>query len=69
MYVVAAKDSPNPDSTMESKTPIYYVLLMWYYIYGRERERNQDSKSYLDSNFSRKSRMNMRETSGPYKSK
>ena len=61
--------STNPDSIIESKPPIYYVLLMWQYIYGRERERNQDSKSYLDSKFSRKSRMNVRETSGPYKLK
>ena len=63
------RDSPNPDSTMESKPSIYYVLLMWQYIYGRDRERNQDSKSYLDSKSSRKSRMNVRETSVPYKLK
>ena len=63
------KGSPNPDSTMESKPPIYRVLLMLQYIYGRERETNQDSKSYLDSKSSRKSRMNVRETSGPYKPK
>ena len=63
------KGSPNPDSTIESKPPIYCVLLMWHYIYRRERERNQDSKSYLDSKSSRKSRMNVRETSVPYKPK
>ena len=61
--------SLNPDSTMESKPPIYCVLLMWQYIYERERERNQDSKFYLDSKSSRKSRMNVRETSVPYKLK
>jgi len=36
------KRSPNPDSVMESKPHIYCVLLMWQYIYRRERERNQD---------------------------
>ena len=61
--------SPNPDSTMESKPSIYCVLLMLQYIYGREGERNQDSKSYLDSKSSRKLRINVRETSEPYKSK
>ena len=59
--------SLNRDSTMESKPPIYYVLLIQQYIYGRER--NQDFKSYLDSKSSRKLRMNVRETSGPYKPK
>ena len=63
------KGSPNLDSTMESKPPIYCVLLMWQYIYGRERKRNQDSKSYLDPKSSRKSRMNVREISESYKIK
>ena len=63
------KGSPNPDSTMESKPLIYCVLLMWQYIYERERERNQDFKFYLDSKSSRKSRMNVRKTSGLYKLK
>ena len=35
------KGSPNPDSTIESKPPIYCVLLMWQYIYGREREKSR----------------------------
>ena len=58
--IASNKGSPNSDSTMESKPPIYCILLMWQYIYGRERERNQDSKSYLDSKSSCKSRMNVR---------
>jgi len=37
--------TPNADSIIESKSSIYCVLLIWQYIYGRERERNQDSKS------------------------
>ena len=69
MELKRAKGSPNPDSTMESKPPIYCVLLIWQYIYERERERNQDSKFYLDFKSSRKSRMNVREISGPYKLK
>ena len=60
---------PMQTPLVESKPPIYCVLLMWQYIYERERERNQDSKSYLDSKSSRKSRMNVRETSEPYKLK
>ena len=58
---------PIQTPLVESKPPIYCVLLMWQYIYGRER--NQDSKSYLDSKFSCKLRMNVRETSVPYKLK
>ena len=63
------KGSPDPDSTMESKPSIYCVLLMCQYIYGRERERNQDSKFYLDSKSSRKSKMKVRETNRLYKPK
>ena len=38
---VLDKDSPNTDCTMESKPTIYYVLLMWQYIYGREGEKSR----------------------------
>ena len=65
----ACEVRPNSDSTIKSNLPIYCVLLIWQYIYGWERERNQDSKSYLDSKSSRKSKMNVRETSEPCKSK
>ena len=61
--VLIPKGTPSANSIIESNLPIYYILLMWQYIYGRERERNQDSKSYLDSKSSRKLRMNVRETS------
>lgn len=42
----------NAYSTIEFKT-IYSVdgTLMWQYIYRKKKEKNQDSKSYLDFKF------------------
>ena len=60
-----------PIQTLSWSLSLLFIvcLLMWQYIYERGREKNQDSKSYLDSKSSRKSRMNARETSRPYKPK